>query len=617
MKTRYRYLGVFIAACLFQACESDLDKVYYNDGQALPAVLEALPETYTIDKLHQDEVALTFAWSAPQVGYNASITNNLEMDIKGDNNFGDKKVVLSSTVGSTSTVPFTHKELNNQILTLLKNYADETGVYTIRPVNLEFRITSSISAAKAALVSKTASSTITPYDNENTGYEAAVITSTTEDELVLSADRKEETALTLAWQSAYLGDNASINYAVEMNLPEENEDYNWSKKVTVLTTKDISCNLTHQKLNDALISLLTKYGKEVANTEINLYISATKSGYIKALASEAITVTLTPYVKVPVLTTPESMDLTSTETYSLTWSTVEGADYQVEMDVTGAAFSQRTILEAGLNTTELSINKATVSKAIKYLLLAHEVSTLHAEQQIDFRIRAYFGNAETSVLSETKTVTVTYDNSEVTPANFYLIGEYCNWKHGECQKLHLTESGSYKGHIAAYNLYDGWKITDQANWDNRQWGAPINDGIMTIGGSSGNVTFYGGNSNTSYTVEFNPNDGRLTMSNEEKSWMLLGDHNGHAFNNDSKMAIVYDNNDAKWYLQKKDVAMQAGNTWQIRSQILNMEVTPQNIEGHFETAAADRSKFTVSQTGSYEVRWYFNEPTPYLIVIKE
>lgn len=49
MKTIYGYIGILIAVCLLQACESDLDKAYYSDGQAQPAVLEALPETYTIN----------------------------------------------------------------------------------------------------------------------------------------------------------------------------------------------------------------------------------------------------------------------------------------------------------------------------------------------------------------------------------------------------------------------------------------------------------------------------------------------------------------------------------------------------------------------------------------
>ena len=623
MKTIYGYIGVFAVACLLQACESDLDKAYYNDGQALPAVLEALPETYAIDKLKQDEVALTFRWSAPQMGYNASVTNNLEMDIKGDGNFGNKKVVLSSTVGNASSASFTNKELNDYVLALFQNYTDEAGVYTVGPANLEFRVTSTISDAKTALVSNIVSSVVIPYDNENTGYEGAVITSdAVEGELALSTDRKEETALLLSWQEAYLGDNASITYSVEMNLPGEDEEYNWSKRVTVSTTKETSCNLTHEKLNDALVSLLAKYGRQVGKTEISLSVSATKSGYVKTLSSAPFNVILVPYVAVPVLTVPESLDLTSDMDYSLAWSAVEGAQYQVEMDIKGASFSQKTVLGSGLTDTNLSIDNAAVGKAVKYLLIAHGASVLAAEQELEFRVRAYFSNTETGILSETETAAVTYDNSEETSPVFYFIGNYCDWNFDKSQRLYQTDGGTYKGHIVANNLtggnpgQDGWKITEQADWSGNQWGAPVQDGIMTKGNGS-NVLDYGGDNNTSYVVEFNPNDGRLTMSNEEKSWMLLGDHNNHSFGDDSKMGIVYDENSAKWYLQKKGVSMQAGNTWQIRSQILNMEVTPQNMEGHFETDAVDNTKFTVSQTGIYEIRWYFNEPVPYVIVIKE
>ena len=415
-----------------------------------------------------------------------------------------------------------------------------------------------------------------------------------------------------------MGDNASISYAIEINLPKTNTEYNWSKKVTVKTTQETSYNLTHQDLNDALVSLLAKYSKEVGKTEINLSVSATKSGYIKALASEPLTISITPYVATPTFTTvPENMDLTSGTSYSLAWEAVEGAKYQVEMDIKDAEFSQRAILESGLTSTNLDINNAVLSKAIKYLKMAHNAVTLSAEQKVEFRVRAYFGNTETGVLSEAKTVTVTYDNSENTPEVFYLVGEYCAWKHDQTQKLYKTESGSYKGHIIAKNLYEGWKITDQPNWNGRNWGAPINSGILTLGNDSKNITSYGGNNNTNYTVEFNPNNGRLTMSNEEKSWMLLGEHNNYSFSDASKMEIIYDESNKKWYLQKKGVKMQAGNTWQIRSQILNMEVTPQNAEGHFETDVTDESLFTVSQTGNYEIRWYFNEPTPYVIVIKE
>lgn len=96
------------------------------------------------------------------------------------------------------------------------------------------------------------------------------------------------------------------------------------------------------------------------------------------------------------------MDLTSGTSYSLAWEAVEGAKYQVEMDIKDAEFSQRAILESGLTSTNLDINNAVLSKAIKYLKMAHNAVTLSAEQKVEFRVRAYFGNTETGVLSEAK-----------------------------------------------------------------------------------------------------------------------------------------------------------------------------------------------------------------------
>lgn len=152
----------------------------------------------------------------------------------------------------------------------------------------------------------------------------------------------------------------------------------------------------------------------MGKTEISLSVSATKSGYVKALSSAPFNVILVPYVAVPVLTVPESLDLTSDMDYSLAWSAVEGAQYQVEMDIKGASFSQKTVLGSGLTDTNLSIDNAAVGKAVKYLLIAHGASVLAAEHELEFRVRAYFSNTETGIFSETETAAVTYDNSEET-----------------------------------------------------------------------------------------------------------------------------------------------------------------------------------------------------------
>ena len=65
-----------------------------------------------IDNLKQDETALTFKWSAPEVGYSASITNSLEMDVEGEANFDAKKITLSSSKEKTTEVSLTNKEFS-------------------------------------------------------------------------------------------------------------------------------------------------------------------------------------------------------------------------------------------------------------------------------------------------------------------------------------------------------------------------------------------------------------------------------------------------------------------------------------------------------------------------
>ena len=72
------------------------------------------------------------------------------------------------------------------------------------------------------------------------------------------------------------------------------------------------------------------------------------------------------------------------------------------------------------------------------------------------------------------------------------------------------------------------------------------DKIMTINNGS-NVTESGRDGNTSYLVTFNPNNGKLSIENEEKSWKLLGDFNGYS-SYASDMIIRFDGVEKEWYL---------------------------------------------------------------------
>lgn len=621
MKSLYKSLGFAIVAILLNSCESDLEKSFYTDSTTKPAVLEAIQESYKINKLDLDAEAVTFKWTPANVGYQASITNNIEMDIKGENNFSDKKVVLYSNAGKTTELSLTNKELNDQIYTLLKNYANEDGTINIAEAPLQFRIVSSISSVKSPLVSNVIESNITPYNNDAAGYQAAVILNTGINELVLNNSKKDETILQLDWQQAYMGDNASITYKVEINLPSDNPAYNTLKKVTVGTVKNTnSIQISHQSMNNAIISLYNNYKMPVENdgTNIELFITSTKSNYIVALVSDKIALKVKPYSYNQTVNV-EKVE----ESYKLTWSGTEGAKYIVEMD-TEENFSQRAVIASGLQTTECTITNEELNKVVKYLKMAHEVSTLSSNVTLYFRVKTYFGGLETSVVSDAENAVFEYNEDTENTDVLYFIGGYymCGkdgWDFNAAQKLYKQENGSYMAQIIAYNLENGWKITDAPNWDNKNWGAPINNGIMTIGNQSQNVIQYGGE-NTSYLVTFNPIDGKLSMDNAEKTWKLLGDFNGYS-SYASDMIIRFDDVEKEWYLvpeigeeKVNYVEMKAGDEWLIRSQIRSLEVLPSNTEGHYE--ASSNNKFTVSESGNYEIRWYFNKPTQYIVVIK-
>lgn len=618
MKSLYKSLGFAIVAILLNSCESDLEKSFYTDSTAKPAVLEAIQESYKINKLDLDAEAVTFKWTPANVGYQASITNNIEMDIKGENNFSDKKVVLYSNAGKTTELSLTNKELNDQIYTLLKNYANEDGTINIAEAPLQFRIVSSISSVKSPLVSNVIESNITPYNNDAAGYQAAVILNTGINELVLNNSKKDETILQLDWQQAYMGDNASITYKVEINLPSDAPAYNTLKKVTVGTVKNTnSIQISHQSMNNAIISLYNNYKMPVENdgTNIELFITSTKSNYIVALVSDKIAFKVKPYSYNQTVNVEKSE-----ESYKLTWSGTEGAKYIVEMD-TEENFSQRAVIASGLESTEYTTTNEELNKVVKYLKMAHEVSTLNSNVTLYFRVKTYFGGLETNTVSENTTVEFDYNDNINNPDVLYFIGDYYQsggWNaFDKAQKLYKQENGSYKAQIIAYNLERGWKIT-RYNWT-ENWGTEINDGYMTKNG--GNVTQYGGE-NTSYLVTFNPNNGKLSMDNEEKTWKLLGDFNGYS-SYASDMIIRFDDVKKEWYLTTEKVVeeekvnyveMKAGDEWLIRSQIRSLEVLPSNTEGHYE--ASSNNKFTVSESGKYEIRWYFNKPTQYVVVIK-
>ncbi|QUR44843.1 hypothetical protein FQN58_17290 [Bacteroides xylanisolvens] len=157
MKIAKYISAICLSLLIFSACDSDLDKVYYNESEATPAVLSGIADTYVLDANKAQTTAIEFKWTNPQAGYAAQITNSLQMDLKGKN-FGNAITLYSSTEEGPYNI--TTQDLNSKIMKLFQSYEMEV---TVEPYDFEFRIASSISDAADSFYSNVESTQITPF----------------------------------------------------------------------------------------------------------------------------------------------------------------------------------------------------------------------------------------------------------------------------------------------------------------------------------------------------------------------------------------------------------------------------------------------------------------------
>lgn len=146
-----------IALGLLSACDSDLEKVTYDQDAVKPAVLQEIAASYTLAAEKAEETAITFQWSKPEVGYQAAVANSIEIALAGTE--FEKTAVLASSNNNEKT-NITVLTLNRTILKLLSN------VMPAEPVDVEIRIVSSISDAASPFISNVVRTKVTPYSME-------------------------------------------------------------------------------------------------------------------------------------------------------------------------------------------------------------------------------------------------------------------------------------------------------------------------------------------------------------------------------------------------------------------------------------------------------------------
>lgn len=155
----FNYLFLAGALLAMASCENDMEKLTYHSGEAQAAVLDTPAQTsLVLEARNEGNVALDLTWSKPDFGYEAIVTNNVELDL-ASNNFSNPRTIAS---GSSTTLEHTITvgDLNSNIINLLADNGIEEDFSTRE---YQLRIASSISIDADTLYSNVITLNITPY----------------------------------------------------------------------------------------------------------------------------------------------------------------------------------------------------------------------------------------------------------------------------------------------------------------------------------------------------------------------------------------------------------------------------------------------------------------------
>ncbi len=133
---------------LLSSCKKDDNLIQATSGT--PAVLTASTPNLVLTKNIATNAAINFNWSNANYGYNAAITNVLQIDVKGNNFSKPKEIATTTAYKNYNVIDFN---------SILLGLGLPTGVNSI----IETRVKSSISSNIAPIYSNVVSVTVNPY----------------------------------------------------------------------------------------------------------------------------------------------------------------------------------------------------------------------------------------------------------------------------------------------------------------------------------------------------------------------------------------------------------------------------------------------------------------------
>lgn len=289
----------------------------------------------------------------------------------------------------------------------------------------------------------------------------------------------------------------------------------------------------------------------------------------------------------------------------------------IQMDIDSANFAHPITLSSSRTDTTFSISVSDLNNRILSLLQLYDKPI--ESTTIAIRIASSISSAADTLYSNTVTSTITPYNADLAYPFIAIRGDYNGWSFTESQRLYsLNSNHLYTGLIFFDGkASNGWKLSGTEDWSVDNWASPTTitpeqTPVTLVAFGADNISAY---SKNSYQFTFDNQTGELTINNSFDSWGVVGTHNQWNAP-DTPLTLSSETvNGVYTPFLSATLQLTAGNEFKIRAdENWNTNLGPQDLSGTFEDAG--NGNFTVSQTGTYTIKWYFNKAVPRIEVVK-
>lgn len=342
--------------------------------------------------------------------------------------------------------------------------------------------------------------------------------------------------ISFSWTNPkYANDSTTTKYVLEFDLSGRN----FSNEQTLTLTGTLTDTLTAKSLNNILLALGFAYNTAY---KVDVRVTASYGNNNEQLASNVLTLQMTPYVVPPKVVPPasDSLFLVGSATAG-GWGNPVPVPAQLFTRLDSVTYQGTFYLNGGQQYLMLPVNGDWTHK---YSVQDNTIAGLSAGGDFGADLPSNFPGPATTGMYK---ITVDFQHGKFTVTSvsqyglLYVPGDYQGWSPSTAPSLGSPKNdGNYEGYVNITTT-NGFKFTSEADWNGTNYGdtaANGQSGVLSTTGNNLNVPAAG-------YYKINANTTNNTWSATPiTSWSLIGSFAASGWSNDVDM--TYNSSSNTW-----------------------------------------------------------------------